>query len=305
MRTGTGRIAIWERTRPNVNVGQNLVSYLDYCHEFLNVSSLYRLQGRHGRADEWDDALAALLPSLPERWGDAFRARVRLRDHVVRYVGGRRERGVRASELRRATRLPLSHGEGDVRRVPTEPDQCLSLDGMDQRSGKTSFAEDTAGNFVSKIPVTPAQVDGERYGSVLDIMGYWKSMPRFGDVFPRIRWIDPLRLMRSGAAGYVHVMDVASADPREFFIEVYGSKAVLNGACDLTGTLVDHATVAVNSRSVMTEYDTVKRLGTPRLQWVNAFLSGDFRSYLRLIAPLSTDGRVCDKLLVAVQYAEG
>ena len=285
-----------------MNVGQNLVSYLDYCHEFLNVSSLYRLQGRHGRADEWDDALAAVLPSLPERWGDAFRARVRLRDHVVRYVEGRRKRGVRASELRRATRLPLSQGEGRVR---SDPDPSVAFDGLlDHRSAKTSFAEDTAGNFVSKVPVTPAQVDRQRYGSVLDILSYWKSMPRFGDVFPRIRWLDPLRLMRSGAAGYVHVMDVASADPQEFLIEVYGSKAVLNGACDLTGTLVEHATVPVNSRSVMTEYDTVKRLGTPRLQWVNAFLSGDFRSYLRLIAPLSTDGRVCDKLLVAVQYAE-
>ena len=287
-----------------MKVGQSLVGYLDYCHEFLNVSSLYRLQGRHGRADECDDALAAILASLPRSWGDAFRARVRLRDYVSRHKGGQRERGVRAGDLRHATRLPYYRGNDEIRPPGGALSSGLASGGPEQRSTSTAFSEDSAGNFVSKIPVRPGQMDRQRYGSVLDILGYWKAMPRFGGVYPCVGAIDPLRLMRSGAAGYVHIMDVATADPRQFFIEVYGSKTVLNGACDLTGTLVEDATVPVNSRSVMAEYDTVKRMGRPRLQWVNAFLSGEFRSYLRLIAPLSTDGRMCDKLLVAVQYAE-
>ena len=281
-----------------------LFSYVQYCHEFLDASSLYRLQSRHCLADDCDDALATILPRIPKEWATAFKARVRLREFVSHSGGCHAERVRRVNDLRSETALPNRMISKRV--SPKDLPERLKrlrrsadwLNGSDH-----TLHEDSAGNLICKIAICPSDVDVGRFRSVASVLRYWQSLPRHGAVFPRVTAFDPMGLQDCQSAGYVHVIDVSSTDPVEFYVQMYGSKTLLNGACDLTGAYLKDLNVSIHSQSVLHEYNSVKILGIPKLHLVYAILSGEMRTYLRLIAPIATDGWHCDKLLVAVQYA--
>jgi hypothetical protein len=129
---------------------------------------------------------------------------------------------------------------------------------------------------------------------------YWKAK-RGTREFPARADIDPLDL--GFILGWLILVDV-SYDPLRFHLRLYGSHLVERMGMDLTGKdLTDHPCVEFRTQ-IAEQWREVIESRHPTHASVDGWVDERRVRYGSLRLPLSSDGRVIDKLLVAVLHLD-
>jgi hypothetical protein len=112
--------------------------------------------------------------------------------------------------------------------------------------------------------------------------------------------LDVTQVMRAGIIGRLHVVDVRSSDPGDFCFDLTGY------AIPLQGPRVMRAhQFAIYADTTLSDYNTVRLTGAPRLQRIRAHLGSVGYHYTRLILPLLDKRRLVSHLAVAIERERG
>jgi len=133
------------------------------------------------------------------------------------------------------------------------------------------------------------------------LYGYWSDLRR-GRNAPSVDDIDPIVITSLGLMGLVHIANVESQSPNDYFFQTYGARMSLDGGTDYTGFRISDYNIPLMADLVAFDYFTVKRTALPAYHHVAGMLSGSRRGYKRLILPLTGDRGEVDHLLIGVQF---
>jgi len=158
---------------------------------------------------------------------------------------------------------------------------------------------DDKGNRISQRTESLASLRA-RGGNLSELLCYWEHLWHFcGGMLSDL---DPIRLHQMGILGNVHLVNTRNDDPDRFFFEIRALRApAVPGTCT-AGMLVREHPVAIVARNALREYHAARRGCEPRYALVESQLLGADYRYRRLVLPLTTDGRIVDRLLVAVEF---
>ena len=128
----------------------------------------------------------------------------------------------------------------------------------------------------------------------------WQTIRFCYQRLPKLDEITPELIAHAGLTGYVHEVDVRSADPARFRYIRWGEAVTFNNSRSYSGLCVGDLPVNIYQESVKVDYNTAKMLGRPMFQNIRANMFGTHRSYYRLLLPCSDNGKTTTELLVAV-----
>jgi hypothetical protein len=163
----------------------------------------------------------------------------------------------------------------------------------------SAHAADSAGNRVERRSLSLGRLQSSRRLSLL--LEYWRElwMQSHGAMID----FDPVRLVQISALGWVHLIDVSAADPARFSVPIRGWR-VPNAAIGESreGMRLGAHPVRILAEGVMADYTAARDNETPLYHAIHSLLRGHRYTYRRLILPLSSDGKLTDRLLVATDF---
>ena len=133
------------------------------------------------------------------------------------------------------------------------------------------------------------------------LYGYWSDLRR-GRAAPSADDVDPIVITSLRLMGLVHIANVASESPREYYFQTYGARMSLDSGADYTGFRISDYNIPLMADLVASDYFTVKHSVQPAYHHVGGMLGGSRRGYKRLILPLAGDRGKVDHLLIGVQF---
>lgn len=200
--------------------------------------------------------------------------------------------------------------------APARP-KVIALPAARPGAGPTRGAGAACGSVLPRLPAAPPQADGEgnrverravslaaldaTAGGLTLLLDYWRELWTLSR--GALVDLDPIRLWQMEMLGWVHLVDVAAADPARFSIPIRGWR-VPNADIALSRegmSFGDHP-IRVLAESVTADYAEARATARPAYHQMRSRLAGHGYAYRRLILPLSTDGTRIDRLLVATDF---
>jgi len=146
----------------------------------------------------------------------------------------------------------------------------------------------------------PLSALGTQDRNLSKLYRHWNSLRRDG-LLPHRSDIEPARLKQF--LGRLHIVDVSSDSPEDYWFRLFGSRVHLDGGRDYTSLHLKDYPHKAFRRAVMQDYFDVVSSGVPSYHRVAALQDSLTYSYSRLILPLtngSADNHRLTHLLVCV-----
>ena len=164
------------------------------------------------------------------------------------------------------------------------------------RASAVDILADSDGNRVEQRQLDTRTLKApESLGYLYD---YWRFLR--GSTPCRVTDVDTFQVMRSGAVGRLHVVDVTSNDPDDFRYEIF--------AYALPTSRIERPKsfpIKIYADNAIRNYNTVRLTAVPRLQRIHARLSTVRYHYTRLILPFLDGNRNVSHLIVAIRREAG
>ncbi len=164
------------------------------------------------------------------------------------------------------------------------------------RSRFINIARDAEGNYIERRDLDFAALETRR--SLGDLHRYWLSLRR--ETACRVADIDTVHLVRAGIIGRLHIVDVASSDPRDFRYKLFGHAVPAPPSAAPRSLFMP-----LWAEAVLADYNTARLTGAPRLQRIRARSAGIAYHYTRLILPFFDAGRRTSHLAIATASERG
>jgi hypothetical protein len=116
------------------------------------------------------------------------------------------------------------------------------------------------------------------------------------------REIDPWTLKSIGLLGDVHIVDTRGPSSDSWWFRLYGTGSRFYGGRDFTRARIAEFDIGTYANATRDDYSSVVHTGLPRFQFLHTMTKLSVSNRYRLILPLSSEGDVVDKLLVAWTY---
>lgn len=146
---------------------------------------------------------------------------------------------------------------------------------------------------IEELPLN--RLDRPRLSLVLD---HWRAV-RGSRPMPSRRDIDPLSI--KGALGIVMILRYEPAID-DFRFSLYGTEIAQSQRIDYTGKLASELHPKPFAELILKSYQHVRQSGQPYFGRLVLAMERELVSYLRIVLPLSDDGRHVDALLVASDH---
>lgn len=114
--------------------------------------------------------------------------------------------------------------------------------------------------------------------------------------------IDPWTLKSIGLLGDVHIVDTSEPASDLWWFRLYGTGSRFFGGRDDTGARIANFDINSYAQATCDDYATVVYTGLPKFQFLHTMTERSISNRYRLILPLSAEGDIVDKLLVAWVY---
>jgi len=123
------------------------------------------------------------------------------------------------------------------------------------------------------------------------LLGYWRGKCQ-GWRLPRRADIDPLDFpWVLGRLGLIDVVDAPLGAPASYRVRLFGSTLAEDYGADYTGALIDTMSPTANAQMTWRQVEAVARQAQPVAERVRWGYDGRRGEELRLLLPLSEDGR--------------
>jgi hypothetical protein len=116
------------------------------------------------------------------------------------------------------------------------------------------------------------------------------------------REIDPWTLKSIGLLGDVHIVDTRGPSSDSWWFRLYGTGSRFYGGRDFTRARISEFDIGNYATATRDDYSSVVHTGFPRFQFLHTMTRLSISNRYRLILPLSSEGDLVDKLLVAWTY---
>jgi hypothetical protein len=116
------------------------------------------------------------------------------------------------------------------------------------------------------------------------------------------REIDPWTLKSIGLLGDVHIVDTRGPSSDSWWFRLYGTGSRFYGGRDFTRARISEFNIGTYANATRDDYSSVVHTGFPRFQFLHTMTPLSVSNRYRLILPLSSEGDLVDKLLVAWTY---
>jgi len=116
------------------------------------------------------------------------------------------------------------------------------------------------------------------------------------------REIDPWTLKSIGLLGDVHIVDTRGPSSDSWWFRLYGTGSRFYGGRDFTRARISEFDIGTYANATRDDYSTVIHTGLPKFQFLHTMTKLSVSNRYRLILPLSSEGDMVDKLLVAWSY---
>ena len=116
------------------------------------------------------------------------------------------------------------------------------------------------------------------------------------------REIDPWTLKSIGLLGDVHIVDTRGPSSDSWWFRLYGTGSRFYGGRDFTRARISEFDIDTYANATRDDYSSVVHTGFPRFQFLHTMTRLSVSNRYRLILPLSSEGNLVDKLLVAWTY---
>lgn len=151
-------------------------------------------------------------------------------------------------------------------------------------------------NFERKT--LPVETLFDREHGMARLYQHWTEAIRHNQMVPRIADISPLHIYEAGMLDYTHLVRVSNDDPQGYQISHTG--AAINVRHFHVGMHLADSPCKTWADNAMADFNTVKNIGIPLYQLVNARIMNQMRQYTRVILPIGKTGRKVDHVLIGV-----